>query len=279
MGAGGRVRVGRGRPNYTLRRLLALTIVVVVAYSFWRLGAVVVDALGSSVKHPPSPSGGATGPGPSPSPGFALAPACAYGNRPAERALPDDWASTLVDTEFRLPSTYVPPHLVSVAKAGFVGKSTLRIRALVIANLGALREAAAAAGHPIDLVAAYRSYVQQASLFERRKAHLGLRAARRKTAQPGHSEHQLGTAVDLKTFGQPDVDAGWDSTPTGRWIFENAYRFGFVQSYPQGKTGVTCYAHEPWHYRYLGRDVAEAVHASGLTLREFLWNQQHGSSG
>ena len=49
-------------------------------------------------------------------------------------------------------------------------------------------------------------------------------------------------------------------------------------SYPKGKTAVTCYTYEPWHFRYVGRAVASKVHASGLTLREYLWRQQNGAA-
>jgi D-alanyl-D-alanine carboxypeptidase len=58
-------------------------------------------------------------------------------------------------------------------------------------------------------------------------------------------------------------------------MLDNAWKYGFVQSYPKGKTDVTCYAYEPWHYRYLGPALARAIHDSRLTVREYLWEQQH----
>jgi zinc D-Ala-D-Ala carboxypeptidase len=270
-------------PNYELRRLVALTVLFVLAYSVFRIGGAVGSALRSphARTEPSNPAGAVTS---SPTPtatsdlGLVPPPACEKGNDPAEAARPADWARTLLDTRFRLPSSYVPPNLVSVGQAGFTKAGGLLIRALVIDDLRALRQAAAVAGNPVDIVAAYRSFDQQASLFSRRKKDLGLDQAERKTARAGHSEHQLGTAIDFKTFGESDVNARWDSTPTGRWVLDNAWQFGFIQSYPQGKTGVTCYGSEPWHYRYFGRGVALAIHESGLTVREYLWNQSHGAS-
>jgi D-alanyl-D-alanine carboxypeptidase len=200
------------------------------------------------------------------------------GDDPAEGARPADWASTLLDTRFRLPASYVPPNLVSVVGAGFTNAKGLLIRAIVIDDLKALRQAAVAAGNPIAIVAAYRSFDQQASLFKRRKGQLGLDEAERKTARAGHSEHQLGTAIDFKTLGETDVNVRWDFTPTGRWVLDNAWQFGFIQSYPQGSSDVTCYGYEPWHYRYFGREVALAIRQSGLTVREYLWSQSHGAS-
>jgi D-alanyl-D-alanine carboxypeptidase len=60
-----------------------------------------------------------------------------------------------------------------------------------------------------------------------------------------------------------------------RWMADNAWRFGFVLSYPKGRSDQTCYAYEPWHYRYFGRDLAAKIHASGLTTREYLWRAEH----
>jgi D-alanyl-D-alanine carboxypeptidase len=56
----------------------------------------------------------------------------------------------------------------------------------------------------------------------------------------------------------------------------NAWRFGFVMSYPKGREAETCYAYEPWHYRYVGREVAQAIHDSGLTPRRYLWELRQG---
>ena len=55
----------------------------------------------------------------------------------------------------------------------------------------------------------------------------------------------------------------------------NAWKYGWVMSYPKGKTSVTCYQYEPWHYRYVGRAEAKAIHDSGLTTRQYLWKLSH----
>jgi zinc D-Ala-D-Ala carboxypeptidase len=216
-------------------------------------------------------------PGPSPSVQLAPLPECEYGSVQAPNADYGDWRVTLLDTTFGLPKTYVPPGLVSTALAGFDGGFQVRKR--VIKDLRALREAAEDAGHPVALVAAYRSYAQQAQLFAMRRAKLGYDRALLRTARPGHSEHQLGTTLDFKTRGHRDVNRKWGTTATGRWMAENAWRFGFVESYPEGKGAVTCYSFEPWHFRFVGRLLAERIHDSGLTPREFLWNwnQQHAA--
>ena len=148
------------------------------------------------------------------------------------------------------------------------------VRAVAADDLAALAEAAEAAGAPLDLIAAYRSYEEQADLFERRVQEQGEDFALAHVARPGHSEHQLGTAVDFKTPGAGDVDADWADSAQGVWLAGHAWEYGFVLSYPKDATPVTCYTFEPWHFRYVGRDLAASVHASGLTLREYLWSWQ-----
>jgi D-alanyl-D-alanine carboxypeptidase len=182
----------------------------------------------------------------------------------------------LLDTTFRLQAGYAPPDLASAGVAGFA--EGYMVRRFVLEDLGALREAAEAAGNPVDLIATYRSHEQQADLFQRRVDELGETEALARTARPGHSEHQLGTAVDFRTPGDTDVTQAWASTPQARWLEANAHRFGFIESYPDGEKGVTCYGYEPWHYRYFGVELAADIHASGLTSREYLWFwQQTGS--
>jgi D-alanyl-D-alanine carboxypeptidase len=89
-------------------------------------------------------------------------------------------------------------------------------------------------------------------------------------ARPGHSEHQLGVAIDFRTAGATGT-GNFGSTPAGRWLAIHAWEYGFVMSYPNGRTTVTCYDGEPWHFRYVGRTQAAEIHASGETVREYLW--------
>ena len=199
-------------------------------------------------------------------------PACAYRDIATPRRAYSEWDTTLLDTAYALPKDYAPPDLVSAEGAGFSGP--FLVRAFVIEDLAALRAAAEAAGNPVDLAAAYRSYAQQDDLFRRRRATLGRTRALERTARPGHSEHQLGTAVDFKSGGAADVTEAWARTSEGRWIHANAHRFGFVMSYPAGRDAVSCYGYEPWHFRYFGRAMAKRIHSSGLTPREYLWRLQ-----
>jgi zinc D-Ala-D-Ala carboxypeptidase len=269
------IRVQRNvRPNLPFPLVAGVLVAMAVAIIAIRAQASGPSKPAGSAKGGP---GGSTSPTTSPSPTLQLVPlpVCEYGSRLAERSRYRDWRVTLLDTTFGLPETYIPPDLVSTAGSGFDGG--LLVRKRVIKDLAALREAAEAAGHPLALVAGYRSYQQQAQLFAMRKAQFGYDRAILKTARPGHSEHQLGTTLDFKTKGHPDVNRSWGQTATGRWVAENAWRFGFVESYPEDKRDVTCYSFEPWHFRYVGPKLAAQIHLSGLAPREFLWrwDQEH----
>lgn len=181
-----------------------------------------------------------------------------------------DYQVTLVDWILSVGRSYVPPDLVNVRGAGLAGSGLAR--KVAFADLTAMAAAAKAAGAPIGSWSAYRSYATQVALFNGYAKGYGTAAAVRFSARPGHSEHQLGIAIDFMTAGGGSPMGGdWATTKAGAWMSKHAWQYGWVLSYPKGKTDVTCYNYEPWHYRYLGREVAAKVHASGLTVREYLW--------
>jgi zinc D-Ala-D-Ala carboxypeptidase len=197
------------------------------------------------------------------------APPCREGDLPVAQDPINEWDSVIVDPERALPATFGPTDLVNVAEAGFpLGAA---VRRIVLDDLRELREAAEANGTPLAVLVGYRSYQQQADLFARRTDQMGEIETRSRVAQPGHSEHQLGTAIDVADEGATDVDQTWAATPAGQWVAGNAHKYGFVLSYPQGAPERTCFDFEPWHLRYVGRERAAQVIASGRTLREVLY--------
>jgi zinc D-Ala-D-Ala carboxypeptidase len=201
-------------------------------------------------------------------------PGCAYEDVLTTHQSYDDWQRTLLDTIYKLPGTYTPPDLVSVSQAGLA--QDYKLRALVIPDLALLVRAAKEADVPLEIQSAYRSYSYQERTFQYWVSKEGYEVALESSARPGHSEHQLGTAVDFRSAGgaAPWDMEDWGQTPTGAWLAEHAWEYGFVMSYPPGKQDITCYIYEPWHYRYVGKEVAKAVKESGLTLREWLWLNQ-----
>lgn len=192
----------------------------------------------------------------------------------------DDWSVTLVDWLLRVEDDYVPPDLVHVSEAGVPGGGY--VRAVAIDDLRAMGEASRAAGAPIGVWSPYRSYEEQVEIFGNYASQWGFDNAITYSMRPGHSEHQLGLGVDFMSAGggNPLIGDWAYETKAGAWMQENAWKYGWVMSYPipPEQVGTTnlwsdkvCFTYEPWHYRYLGREVARAVHDSGLTIREYLW--------
>ncbi len=91
------------------------------------------------------------------------------------------------------------------------------------------------------------------------------------SALPGSSEHQTGLCVDFITSTMDGkLTEEFENTPAFIWLRDNAYKFGFILRYPEGKENVTEYTYEPWHYRFVGREAATIIHANGITLEEYL---------
>lgn len=104
----------------------------------------------------------------------------------------------------------------------------------------------------------YRDYARQAEIFAQSEAG--------KAQEPGASEHQTGLAFDVTT----ETSEGFESTPQYAWLCENAHKYGFIQRYPANKSDETGISYEPWHYRYVGVEVATKIHDSGMTLEAFV---------
>ena len=179
----------------------------------------------------------------------------------------DSWSTTLVDWILTVGPDYKPPDLVSISNAGVTGGG--QIRQLAFDDLAAMAAAAAKAGTPLGNVSSYRSYRTQQALFNGYVDGYGFNRAITFSARPGHSEHQLGITIDFAPAGQSVFVT--EEVGAGKWLSKNAWKYGWLMSYPRGKRALTCYRYEPWHYRYFGRDLAAKIHASGLTTREYLW--------
>ena len=205
-------------------------------------------------------------------------PACAVGDTLTAHRTLADWTRALLDTDYRLSSAHKPTDLRSTSTAGLNGGS--KVRRFVIADLRRMATAARKARARFSVQSGYRSYATQQSTFAYWVKVHGYAYALTESARAGHSEHQLGTALDLRSYGgrAPWDVADWGRTKAGAWLRKNAWKYGFVMSYPKGKTAVTCYTYEPWHYRYVGRSTAKQVRDTGLTLRAYLWQRQTAST-
>lgn len=129
----------------------------------------------------------------------------------------------------------------------------------------ALQQMNAEAPYYYTVVSGYRDYYSQQAIFQRYVDRDGYDEAVTYSAKQGHSEHQTGYTMDLDSLYE-----SYGSTPEGKWLAENCWKYGFIIRYPKGKEDITGYTYEPWHVRWIGRSTAKLVYDSGLTLEEFL---------
>ncbi len=128
-----------------------------------------------------------------------------------------------------------------------------------------LKQGALEDGIEISFMSGYRSYYEQMEVYADWVATYPEGGADRVSARPGHSEHQLGLAIDVNSIYLSFAD-----TDEGKWLAKNCYKYGFIIRYTEQGEPITGYIYEPWHIRYLGKDLAYDVHFSGLTLEEYL---------
>jgi D-alanyl-D-alanine carboxypeptidase len=183
----------------------------------------------------------------------------------------------LVSPSRGIPLSYVPPDLVTLPQGPYVGPAVL-MRKQAAEALTQLLNGAAAQHVYLFAVSGYRSAELQQQTLDAEIKQYGPEKAYSEVALPGHSEHQLGDAVDVLSVRDPvDMDDSFGDTPEGKWLAANAPAYGFVVSYPKGSQPITGYVYEPWHIRYVGVPLAQEITASGLTLTQYL--PLHGMDG
>ena len=118
----------------------------------------------------------------------------------------------------------------------------------------------------------FRTYKTQRALYDRTKATRGLAVAEKLSARPGHSEHQLGLAADFSARDQGCVILTcFGNTEAGSWLEENAHEHGFILRYPKGYRTITGFQYEPWHFRYVGVELANEMRTKGIKTLEEFW--------
>jgi D-alanyl-D-alanine carboxypeptidase len=119
----------------------------------------------------------------------------------------------------------------------------------------------------------YRSFDTQVIVHKNQVARLGLKAGEALAARPGYSEHQTGLAADVSASGQGCViQVCFAKTKAGKWLAANAWQYGFILRYPDGQTKTTGYQFEPWHFRYVGVQLATEMKSQNITVLEKFWN-------
>ncbi|MGL4606753.1 MAG: M15 family metallopeptidase [Eubacteriaceae bacterium] len=185
-----------------------------------------------------------------------------------ETAQSNDSLIKIVNKYQSVPEDYVPEDLITVEVDG-IG-SNLQMRTEAAHALKELFDAGKKEGFLLSASSGYRSYATQDALFDNNVKTLGMQEAEMVSARPGRSEHQLGLAMDITSEAVDfQLVEAFGETPEGIFLKNNAYKYGFIVRYPQGKTDITGYAYEPWHFRYVGLENAKMIFDSGKTMEEY----------
>ncbi len=164
------------------------------------------------------------------------------------------------------PIRYAPKPLVNVNGTPLAkdAAAALRLMAADMKKAGA---------GTLWLNSGYRSYATQTQVHASQVARLGKVAGERLAARPGYSEHQTGLAADVSAIGQGcAIQVCFAKTKAGRWLAANSWRYGWILRYENGQTSVTGYQFEPWHFRFVGVELATDYKSRGVKSLEAFWN-------
>lgn len=171
-----------------------------------------------------------------------------------------------------LPSGYVPADLVLPdVRRRLSGEQQMQFSNQAVPDLKEMFAAATADGVTLVFGSGYRSEALQRQFYNNYVSTDGQESADRLSARPGTSEHQTGLSFDATSVSQKcHLETCFEETPEGTWLRENSYKYGFIIRYIRGKESVTGYDYEPWHMRWVGKELAAEMHITGITtLEEF----------
>ncbi|MWV42423.1 D-alanyl-D-alanine carboxypeptidase family protein [Paenibacillus sp. HJL G12] len=183
--------------------------------------------------------------------------------------------TVLVNKTYRLPAGYVPPDLVypnvPFTFSEKIDKRKMRREAATALEklfAGAKKDGVSLAG-----VSGYRSESRQTTLYNNYVKRDGVKAADTYSARPGHSEHQTGLTIDVAgSTGKCAAESCFAGTKEAKWLAKHVQEYGFIIRYPDGKDSITGYKYEPWHLRYVGTKIAQAVSSRSITLEQYFGN-------
>lgn len=178
----------------------------------------------------------------------------------------------IVNKKRPIPEGYVPANLVTPnIKLRWQGAAeSMQVSNTIAPSLEEMHRAMTAAGFDTMLISGYRSVQTQAELYNNYVAQSGQEEADRLSAKPGTSEHQTGLVVDLgRADSTCELEQCFGDLPEGKWLAEHAHEYGFIVRYPQDKERIVGYMYEPWHLRFVGKELASELRAKQQTMEEF----------
>ena len=182
----------------------------------------------------------------------------------------------LVNKDNLLPSDYVPYSLIVLDNNdnNFHNYNDPNLKPMVrediIKDLVDMFNAAKNSGYSLIVDSGYRSYDYQLDVLKANIDKYGEEKAYKYVALPGASEHQTGLCFDVAyMYDGIYSDKINEDDNEINWLINNSYKYGFILRYPKGKEEITGYSYEPWHYRYVGKEIADVLHQNNLTLEEY----------
>ena len=170
----------------------------------------------------------------------------------------------LVNKFYYLDNDYVPNNLVNISSKHGTGK----LKKNVYNAFKEMYNDAKDEGLYLYISSPYRSYNRQKTLYTNYSNKDGSKEADKYSARPGYSEHQTGLSFDLGTASNHSIN-DFVNSKEFLWMEKNAHKYGFILRYPYGKTYITGYIYEPWHYRYVGVDIATYIYENNITYEEY----------
>lgn len=177
----------------------------------------------------------------------------------------------LVNKNYQLSPDYVPNDLVLPQVQMITASENNYLRQEAATALEEMFQAASTDDIELYARSGYRSYQTQTYLYENYVASSGQEQADTYSARPGHSEHQTGLAVDVTSTSVGfQLDDQFDLSPEGEWITHHAHEYGFIIRFQKGKETLTGFQYEPWHLRYVGKEVAQEITENNWLLEDYL---------
>lgn len=175
----------------------------------------------------------------------------------------------LVNKYYNLSKEYQPDDIIPISSSYAWGENGSKTtRQLTFDAFLNMYNAAKEDGITLMINSSYRTYEEQETVYKNYEKKYGSEYADEIAARPGHSEHQTGLALDIFCATNSNRNTFKD-TEAYQWLLNNAYKYGFILRYPEGKENITGFTFESWHYRYVGKEIAQYIYENSITFDEY----------
>ena len=173
----------------------------------------------------------------------------------------------LINKYYYIDNTYKPDNLITLTQNKYTYWNDSVLSKDAYDAFVKMIDDAKVLGYSLINTSAYRTYKDQEYLYNKSLKNNGLEYTLKSSAKPGHSEHHTALATDIVKVGISMYDFG--KTKEFEWLSNNAHKYGFILRYPKGKEYLTGYKYEPWHYRYVGTDIATYIYENNIVFEEY----------